>query len=157
MTEFEISYLTGEELNRMWDIMQFWVSITFGLIAMSHIARRHLNVLLVGAVSVLYLLFSVFIFRVTYFNLQVLKGHLLDLHDFGANNLSAGQRHFIEYFPSSLEIGLGVMFAFVGLLICVLLFLWHNTIEQNKAFKRKSTKDLHKANNSIAGNCKVTT
>lgn len=134
MTAFEMSYLTSEELDRMWDIIQFWVSTTFGLIAMSHIARRHLNVLLVGAVSILYLLFSLFIFRVIYFNLKILQGHLLDLQQRGPATLNNAQRHFLEYFPSEIEIGLGVGFAFFGLLTCVLLFLWHNTYEQNKRF-----------------------
>ncbi|UTF58656.1 hypothetical protein [Gilvimarinus sp. DA14] len=140
MTEFEISYLTSESLDRMWDIMQFWVSITFGLIAMSHIARRHLNIILVGAVSLLYLLFSLFVFRVIYFNLKVMQGHLIDLRELGEQNLSSAQRYFIEYFPSEFEIGVGVLFAFVGLLVCVLLFLWHNTMEQNKTFRDKLRK-----------------
>ncbi|MCP8899581.1 hypothetical protein [Gilvimarinus xylanilyticus] len=137
MTEFEISYLTSEALDRMWDIMQFWVSITFGLIAMSHIARRHLNVILVAAVSLLYLLFSLFVFRVIYFNLKVMQGHLLDLRALGKDKLSTAQQYFIEYFPSEFEIGIGVLFAFVGLLVCVLLFLWHNTIEQNKTYRNR--------------------
>lgn len=131
MTGFEISYLLSEELNRMWDIMQFWVSITFGLIAMSHIAHRHLNVILVGAVSLLYLMFSLFIFRVTYFNLQVVRGHLQDLQAVN-HPLSYGQQLFIQHFPTKVEIGVGVAFAFFGLLTCVLLFLWHNTFSNNQ-------------------------
>ena len=58
MNEAEIIVAWGEVSAHLWTILQFWASISFGIIALAHFAPERLNNFLVAFVIFLYTVFS---------------------------------------------------------------------------------------------------
>ena len=79
MTEYEISYLLTESLGVLWNTVQFWSGVTFGYMALSYIAAKHLNVLSIFILTVLYCLYSSIMLTVVQALGHVVVGHLADL------------------------------------------------------------------------------
>ena len=61
MTEFEILYLLSEHNNRIWEIIQFWTGVSFGLIAVAHLAKQVISKPTAIVLSILYTAFSMFL------------------------------------------------------------------------------------------------
>jgi hypothetical protein len=96
MTEYEISYLLTESLGVLWSSVQFWSGVTFGYMALSYIAAKHLNVLSISIVTVLYCLFSYVMLTVLQAMGHVVVGHLADLQalqDTGGLKTQAARNH----------------------------------------------------------------
>ena len=60
MTETELIIAWSEVSGHLWTVLQFWASISFGMIAVAHFASEQLNRLLVVLLTVLYVLFSLY-------------------------------------------------------------------------------------------------
>ena len=63
MTEYEIWELYNNSMGGLWDLVQFWSSVSFGYLALGVIAVNRLNILSVLVLSVLYIAFSMQIFE----------------------------------------------------------------------------------------------
>lgn len=61
MNEYNLLFAWSETTGHLWSIIQFWVSISFGLIVVAHIAAHKLNIVLVSTMILLYSLVSLFI------------------------------------------------------------------------------------------------
>ena len=60
MNEADLILAWGEISAHLWTIIQFWASISFGIIAVAHFAPENLNRFLVVLLIALYTLFSVY-------------------------------------------------------------------------------------------------
>jgi hypothetical protein len=60
MNEAEMILAWGEISGHLWTIVQFWASISFGVIAVAHFASEKMNDFLVLLVIFLYTLFSIY-------------------------------------------------------------------------------------------------
>jgi hypothetical protein len=65
VTEADLIYQIGESANRLWTLVQWWASISFGLVALAHFSIRKLSLVLVGALLSLYALFSLLLGEIT--------------------------------------------------------------------------------------------
>lgn len=61
MTEYDLIFTWSETTGHLWAMIQFWVSISFGLIVVAHIAAHKLNIVLVSTMILLYSFVSIFI------------------------------------------------------------------------------------------------
>lgn len=64
MTEFQILYLHSELVARLWTIVIWWASVSFGLLALAHFASEKLNLLSLIFLVILYVTVSVFVFNI---------------------------------------------------------------------------------------------
>ena len=79
MSEYEIMYLLSESINRMWEVLQFWSGVSFGYMALSYVAARHLNIYLVAFLSILYVAFTLNMLGIMQLNRTVELGYITDL------------------------------------------------------------------------------
>ena len=63
MTEYEILYLLSETYDRVWALIQFWSSVSFGYMILAYVAAPRLNLLIVLVLSILYIAFSMQMFE----------------------------------------------------------------------------------------------
>lgn len=133
VTEYEIVYLTSEYINRTWSVMQFWASVSFGLIALSHLGQRHLNFFATLIVSVLYLGFTLFVMNILRINGVVVSGFLNDLEALKGEDgsMGAGALAIMETAPGTLELA-AIVTTFWGLFVGSLIFLWVSYIHFRK-------------------------
>ncbi|UTF58944.1 hypothetical protein [Gilvimarinus sp. DA14] len=135
MQEYEYVYLASEYINRSWNILQFWVSITFGLLAIAQLAIRHLNAGFLIIITFLYIDFSFFTARLIRFNGDVVKGFVAELEALA--DLSLGTMAFINEAPGSLEIALTLSSVFYALFIGTVVFCWYSYVRLVKERGKK--------------------
>lgn len=123
MTEYELIYLSSEQLNRTWSLLQFWASISFGLIAVSHFANKHLNLAMILTLTVLYLAFTGFIASIIGLNEHVVEGFLEELAN--KATLSKGAQNLITSAPGGGKM-IFIFTAFFGTFLGVICFLWYS-------------------------------
>ncbi len=78
MTEAEISYQLSEYLNRIWDMQQWWASISIGVLVMAHLASRPLNLLLVAISLGLYTSYTLYMWQMSGENLETILAPATD-------------------------------------------------------------------------------
>ena len=61
MNEYNLIFAWSETTGHLWSMIQFWVSISFGLIVVAHLAAHKLNMVLVSTMILLYSFVSIFI------------------------------------------------------------------------------------------------
>ncbi|MGC5198187.1 hypothetical protein, partial [Aphanothece microscopica] len=83
MTENDLIDAIFAIYDRYWNIIQWWGSVSFGLIAVAHFAAEKLNVYLLLLLVMLYSLFTGWVALDYFFNVQILSGFNADLAEFG--------------------------------------------------------------------------
>lgn len=132
MTEYEIVYLTSEYVNRTWEVMQFWASVSFGIIALSHLGARYLNLVMTLIVSLLYIGFTLFVVNILRVNGEVVSGFLLDLQSKTASaGLSEGTQAIVDTAPNNLQMA-AIVVTFIGFFLGSLFFLWFSYLRARK-------------------------
>lgn len=91
MTEAEIVYQISETYNRVWSIQQWWASVSFGLLIVAHVASDRLNGLLVALMSILYTVFSVYLYTTMATNGDVASAFVKDLEVLEKSGVSLAQ------------------------------------------------------------------
>ena len=81
MTDLEVIYQLSEVYNRVWNMSQWWASISFMIIAISHFTSHKLNKFLVGIILILYMAFSIWLYRFSTYNVSIIFGLLQDLQN----------------------------------------------------------------------------
>ena len=127
MTEYEIADLMIEHVNRIWDVMQFWASISFGLIALCHVAAKRLTVTICLILSMLYISFSIFSFNIQVMNDIIINSYMNDLSILLAQEKlsTTGAQALINTDPTELEM-LAIRFVSIGTFLSSLFFLWYS-------------------------------
>ncbi len=68
VSEAELMAEYALRVDRVWDITQWWASVTFGVLLAAHVGASTLNKLIVGIMLLLYTLFTVLAFQIIYTN-----------------------------------------------------------------------------------------
>jgi len=61
VTETELVFQYSEILDRIWNVTQFWSSVSFGLIVLAYLAAHRLNRLLLISVTTVYTVYTYWI------------------------------------------------------------------------------------------------
>ena len=91
LEEIAIVELINNQFGYAWSLIQWWGSVSFGLIAMSHVARKQLNFYIVIVVPALYSAYTIYSFLGIWLMIRKSVGYqlvLIELADSG--NLSTG-------------------------------------------------------------------
>lgn len=129
MSEYETVYLFSEYINRTWTVMQFWASVSFGLIALAHFASKQLNLLLAFLVSTLYVAFSLYVMMILRLSGTVADGFLVQLQSLQSadNPLGPGAQAVLASDLTPLQDAI-IVVSFFGVFIGALTYLWVNVI-----------------------------
>jgi hypothetical protein len=92
MTEADITYQISEILNRMWDLQQWWASVSFGVLAVAYLVGRQMGGVLLCILLALYSAYSLYMW---------------DLLALNANNFSAYTRDLQALSDSGVELSFG--------------------------------------------------
>lgn len=79
MSEAEIMEQIFSIYDRYWVIVQWWASISFGLIMIAYLAADKLNGYILATVLVLYSVYSAWVFMLLVYNVDVAYGLAEDL------------------------------------------------------------------------------
>lgn len=98
MSEYEILDLYYSNQSQITLIMQWWVSVTFGLLAVGHFGAEKLNVFLLSLLVVLYSSFSFVMSGFFVEKSDTMRGYLGDLNALQQNGaaLSPSTVEFVE-------------------------------------------------------------
>lgn len=97
MTEADITYQISEILNRLWDLQQWWASVSFGVLIVAYLAGEKLSGILVSILLLLYTVYSVYMWELLGVNSNAFLAYLSDLQylsDSGVK-LSAGAKAYL--------------------------------------------------------------
>jgi len=124
MSEFEILDLMTKTEDQRFNLIQWWTSVTFGVIVLSHFAGRKLNLFLVVLVVLLYVGFTLFVGDLFFGNVSQAALHRQDLAAMQALGmpLSEVSRQIVGEQPQVLR-GIGFYFAVVGAFIGSISYL----------------------------------
>lgn len=84
MTEADLIDTIFAIFDRYWNMIQWWGSVSFGLIAVAQFAVDRLNVFLLSLLILLYTLFTAWVGIYYFFNLELLWGFRQDLAELGS-------------------------------------------------------------------------
>lgn len=91
VTETEILNQLSEVYDRYWSINQWWASISFLIIAISHFASHRLNRFLIVIIIGLYSAFSIWLYRYLVYNEDLVRGFLQDLDQLRLSGIEISQ------------------------------------------------------------------
>lgn len=81
MTEAEVIFQIAEVANRLWMLLQWWASISFGVLIVAHIASNQLNLFLTVVILFLYSAYSVYMFDLVEYNNNIYFAFVADLQN----------------------------------------------------------------------------
>jgi len=133
MTESEITFQLSELFDRYWVIHQWWVGVSFGLIAVAHFAGHKLNYVFTGVILGLYTAFSLWLNFLLKYNIQIIIGFIRDLRALGiAGHLQTnGAKAYLEGMTDSPWDIWGDV-ARIGTFLCVVGYLSYTVIQQKR-------------------------
>ncbi|MEZ5503463.1 MAG: hypothetical protein R3E50_12730 [Halioglobus sp.] len=79
MSEAEILEQLFSVFDRYWFIVQWWASVSFGLIMVAYFAAERLSALILGTVLALYLIYSGWVYMLLVYNIDIASGLMADL------------------------------------------------------------------------------
>jgi hypothetical protein len=124
MSEYEILDLMTKTEDQRFNLIQWWASVTFGVIVLSHFAGRKLNLFLVILVVLLYVGFTLFVADLFFGNLTQAALHREDLAAMQALGmpLSEVSRQILGENPQVLR-GIGFYVAVIGAFVGSISYL----------------------------------
>lgn len=125
MSEADILEQLFSVYDRYWVIVQWWASVSFGLIMIAYFAADKLRALLLIVILVLYLIYSAWVFMLLIYNIDVAYGLFEDLALLNSSGLlkSRGAKVALEnpYVGYGTNLGMialpATFFACVGYLV----------------------------------------
>ena len=101
MTDLDLIAQINSTGEFLWSLIQYWTSISIGILIGAHFVAKRLNSLFLGAFLVAYFLFTTQIARLMSMQVQVIKGLYMDLLELksSAVELSHSASAVIEYSP----------------------------------------------------------
>jgi len=79
MIENDTMYLVTETLDQTWSHLQFWSSVSFGYLVLSHVTGKNLNTPIIVILSALYVAFTFQTVESLVLYGELLAGYRLDL------------------------------------------------------------------------------
>ena len=97
MTEYELIDIFGETVGRMWTLLNMWVGISLGYVALANFGVHNLNVIKITVLSILYTGFSMLILYLLMLNGAAIEGFHSDLRAMESQEkLSAGTAALLQ-------------------------------------------------------------
>lgn len=98
MSEADITYQISEILNRMWDLQQWWASISFGVLVAAYLVGKHLNGFLITILLLLYSAYSLYMWDLIGANADVYLAFVEDLEGMFESGvaLSSGAKTYLS-------------------------------------------------------------
>ncbi|MEZ5572256.1 MAG: hypothetical protein R3E64_09545 [Halioglobus sp.] len=98
MSEAEILEQLFSVFDRYWFIVQWWASVSFGLIMVAYFAAERLSALILGTVLALYLIYSGWVYMLLVYNIDIASGLMADLSSLNSVGelKSQGARNALE-------------------------------------------------------------
>lgn len=81
MTEADLLVEFATRTDRIWDITQWWASVTFGVLLAAHVGVNSLNKLIIFIILLLFTLFTVWVAQIVWANLVGVGAVKLALND----------------------------------------------------------------------------
>jgi hypothetical protein len=102
MSEAELVSNVFSSNELIWSLMQYWASVSMGVLIGSHFVASRLNRIVLASFLVIYISFSVQIWNVIYVQMEVLKGIAMDLRQLADDgiSLSNAARRWMETGPT---------------------------------------------------------
>lgn len=114
-----------------WEIMLYWTSVSFGLMAASHVAAPKLHTLVIFLITLLYAAFTVWMAMASFSNNEMVRGLLADLGELEPLQTNSAQsvleiHDFIMHSAFSTgSLALVVLGTFLG----TISFLWYSHVK----------------------------
>ncbi|MDX1736412.1 MAG: hypothetical protein R3228_18690, partial [Halioglobus sp.] len=128
--EAELLYHLSECINRIWSLLQWWASISFGLLLVAHFASDRLNTYLVILLSLLYLGFTGVMLQIVGKNYGIAESVYADLERLLDENgaLSSTAIYWLDNRTPSIEYLLPMTLGgtFLGVLGYLLYSYWRS-------------------------------
>jgi hypothetical protein len=137
MTESDITFQLSELYDRWWAIHQWWLSVSFGLVAVAHFAGKKLSLLLTSIIVLLYAAFSVRLYGLVEYNERIMVGFIRDLSALDASG-HLQSNGAAEYLRGMVErTGWPILgdIALFGTFASVVFYLSFTVIQNRKADK----------------------
>ena len=101
MNEFEIFQLLAVHVERVWSDIQFWTSVSFGLLIAAHLAAANVSRSVLVVVLALYILFTISVMPAIRYETQAIKavGRQLEMIADEGAKLSPVSRAALDYGP----------------------------------------------------------
>lgn len=134
MTEYDLIFAWSEVTGHLWSMIQFWASVSFGLIAIAHLAATKLNTVLVTVALVLYASLSMFIGSLIYADGQILLAVYTDAARYAASveNVSETIRSLAAYQASESFGGVFFILALPGTFLATVSYFIYAFIVANR-------------------------
>lgn len=116
-------------------MVQWWVSVTFGLIAVAHFAAARLNLFLVVLLATLYTAFTGWVVMYHFYNMDILYGYQDDLAALGSE-ISRGSIQINQ----SNRVGIGTNFQDIAVPLMYLgsiAYLFYAYLTRNRSEEYK--------------------
>lgn len=97
MIEADITYQISEILNRLWDLQQWWASVSFGVLVVAYLVGKKMGGILVCILLLLYTIYSVYMWDLLGMNVKVFLAYTSDLQKLSDSGveLSAGAKAYL--------------------------------------------------------------
>lgn len=113
MSEPEILELLFTIFDRYWSVIQWWASVSFGLLLVAHFAAERLRLLWLVGVVVLYAVYSLWVYLLLDYNMEIAFAYIRDLQAIiGTDSVSEGTQMVLRH-PLALY---GIQLGWVALL-----------------------------------------
>ena len=101
MTEADLLTQLSSFGNFLWSLMQYWTSISVGILIASHFVASRLNGFILAIFIIIYTVFTVQIVTLMQLELQAIKGIFMDLEIMAGKGvaLSNTARQILEHSP----------------------------------------------------------
>ena len=118
MNEVEIVGQLAVHGDRTWSILQYWTSVSFGILVAGHFAANRIHWAVLGVFGLLYFVFSYVCYEMFMFDSKVITAGLAQLQNMVDNDEAIGPigLSFIENSPlNNLTLVKRLMWNFMGL------------------------------------------
>ena len=129
--ELQITYQYSELRALFWNFVLYWTSVSFGLMAASHVAAPKLHTAIVAMICLIYISFSVWLGFVFFTHNTMVNGFLDDLRAMGELS-SQGAKAILAAHEMSNQSKIPIItifFASIGTFLGTNIFLWYSHLK----------------------------
>ncbi|MEP1472157.1 MAG: hypothetical protein ABJK20_15835 [Halieaceae bacterium] len=119
MSEADILEQLFSLYDRYWVIVQWWASVSFGIIMIAHLASEKLSAFILLTILVLYTVYSLWLYFLLDYNLAITFGLIDELSSLGdAGRLTAGGQETLVHPSGKYGVLLGMFALPITFLAC---------------------------------------
>ena len=124
MSEYEMIFMLSELVNRIWLLIQVWMGIAVGYMAVAHFYGSALSATQLVVVSLLFLLFTAAAFSTVLVSVQGIEGYHSELLELASSQgLAAGTQALLEARSSNIGITILIPASAMVTFVCAFLYM----------------------------------